>query len=195
MKASYRYDDYTVMDYIDSRHKYLVPVTVVTDALDVPNSKYIVQVKSKTQKDHNSSIWKLKFHEYYEDNLSFEKFYTEKTVTLSADYLELLKYQKIDANSPTSAILALQRKLDLHGSFKPYYENNKARYPNGVWESAQMVSDIYHFQMNFMNTGLKQGRCDRDTINALVNMDNYTFKEGRYDRADLVWDGKRYRWY
>lgn len=192
MKASYRYDDYTVMDYIDSRHKYLVPVTVVTDALDVPNNKYIVQVKSKTQKYNNFSIWKLKFHEYYEDNLSFDKYYTEKTVTLSADDLELLKYQTIDANSPKSAILALQRKLYLHGSFKPYYENNKARIPNGVWEADQMVSDIHHFQMNFMGTGLKQGRCDRDTINALVNMDNYTYREGRYDKTDLIWDGKRY---
>ena len=106
MKASYRYDDYTVMDYIDSRHKYLIPVTVVTDALDVPNNKYIVKVKNKTQKDHNFRVsGNSIFMNIMKDNLSFEKFYSEKTVTLSADDLELLKYETIDANSPKSAIL------------------------------------------------------------------------------------------
>lgn len=194
MKASYRYDDYTVMDYIDSRHKYLIPVTVVTDALDVPNNKYIVQVKNKTQKDHNFSIWKLKFHEYYEDNLSFEKFYTEKTVTLSADDLELLKYETIDANSPKSAILALQRKLNLHGSFRPYDENNKPRRPDGVWDYERMRMDIFMFQSIFMNDQTKQGFVDRQTINALVNLDNYDHKTGWYDSTDLVTHGFRHDW-
>ena len=194
MKASYRYDDYTVMDYIDSRHKYLLPVTVITDALDVPNNKYIVQVKNKTQKDHNFSIWKLKFHEYFEDNLSFEKFYTEKTVTLSADDLELLKYETIDANSPKSAILALQRKLNLHGSFRPYDENNKPRYPDGVWDYERMRMDIFMFQAIFMNDQTKQGFVDRQTINALVNMDNYDHKTGWFDSTDLVTQGFRHDW-
>ena len=194
MKASYRYDDYTVMDYIDSRHKYLIPVTVVTDALDVPNNKYIVKVKNKTQKDHNFSIWKLHFHEYYEDNMSFEKFYTEKTVTLSADDLELLKYETIDANSPKSAILALQRKLNLHGSFRPYDENDNPRHPDGVWDYERMRMDIFLFQSIFMNDETKQGFVDRDTINALVNMDNYDFKTGFYDSTDLVTQGFRHNW-
>lgn len=194
MKASYRYDDYTVMDYIDSRHKYLVPVTVVTDALDVPNNKYILQVKSKTQKNHEYSIWKLKFHEYYEDSLSFEKFYTEKTVTLSADDLELLKYQTIDANSPKSAILALQRKLNLHGSFRPYNENNRPRKPDGIWDYERMRVDIFMFQATFMNDQTKQGFVDRETINALVNIDNYDHKTGWYDSTDLITHGFRHDW-
>lgn len=185
MKESYRYDDYTVMDYIDSRHKYLVPVTVVTDALDVPNNKYILQVKSKTQKNHEYSIWKLKFHEYYEDSLSFEKFYTEKTVTLSADDLELLKYQTIDENSWTRTIYALQRKLNLHGCFRPFKENNRLRRPDGVWDD-RMRMDIFMFQAIFMNDQTKQGFCDRDTINALVNIDNYDGKSGWYDSVDLL---------
>lgn len=194
MKASYRYDDYTVMDYIDSRHKYLIPVIIVTDALDVPNNKYIVQVKNKTQKDHNFSIWKLNFHEYYEDNLSFEKFYTKKTVGLSADDLELLKYETIDGNSPKSAILALQRKLNLHGSFRPYDENNQPRYPNGVWDYERMRMDIFMFQATFMNDQTKQGFADRDTLNALVNMDNYDHKTGWYDSLDLIISGMRHDW-
>ena len=191
MKASYRYDDYTVMDYLDSRHKYLVPVTVVTDALDVPNNKYIVQVKSKTQKTHEFSIWKLKFHEYYEDNLSFEKFYTEKTVTLSADDLELLKHETINENSPTRTIYALQRKLNQHGSYKMFDDSNgKVRRPDGKWND-HMTMDIFMFQSIFMNDQTKQGFCDRDTINALVNTDNYDYKTGWYDDIKLL----KYRQY
>lgn len=191
MKESYRYDDYTVMDYIDSRHKYLVPVTVVTDALDVPNNKYIVQVKSKTQKNHEYSIWKLKFHEYYEDSLSFEKFYTEKTVTLSADDLELLKWEKIDENSWTRTIYALQRKLNKFGSYKMFDDiTGKLRRPTGVWDD-HMRMDIFMFQATFMNDQTKQGFCDRDTINALVNEDNYDYKSGWYDSVDVL----KYRQY
>lgn len=191
MKESYRYDDYTVMDYIDSRHKYLVPVTVVTDALDVPNNKYILQVKSKTQKNHEYSIWKLKFHEYYEDSLSFEKFYTEKTVTLSADDLELLKYQTIDENSWTRTIYALQRKLNKFGSYKMFDDiTGKKRRPDGKWDD-HMRMDIFMFQATFMNDQTKQGFCDRDTINALVNEDNYDYKTGWYDSVDVL----KYRQY
>lgn len=191
MKASYRYDDYTVMDYIDSRHKYLVPVTVVTDALDVPNNKYIVQVKSKTQKNHEYSIWKLNFHEYYEDSLSFEKFYTEKTVTLSADDLELLKWEKIDETSWTRTIYALQRKLNKFGSYKMFDDvTGKLRRPTGVWDD-HMRMDIFMFQATFMNDQTKQGFCDRDTINALVNEDNYDYKSGWYDSVDVL----KYRQY
>jgi hypothetical protein len=141
MKASYRYDDYTVMDYIDSRHKYLTPVTVVTDALDVPNNKYILQVKSKTQKNHENSWTRTKY--------------------------------------------ALQRKLNLHGCFRPYTEDNKLRRPDGIWDD-RMRMDIFMFQSIFMNDQSKQGFCDRDTINALVNMDNYDYKTGWYDSVDLL---------
>ena len=66
MRASYRYGDYTVMDYLDMWHKNLTPVSVVTDALDVPNSKYIMTVKSKKQSNHGFSVWKLHFHQFYE---------------------------------------------------------------------------------------------------------------------------------
>lgn len=191
MRESYRYNDYTVMDYLDMWHKNLTPVSVVTDALDVPNAKYIMTVKSKKQSNHGFSIWKLHFHQFYENNQSFEKMYTEKTSTLSADDLELLKYQTINANSPKSAILALQRKLLAHGSFRPYDVNNRKRLPDGVWDD-RMFMDIFMFQANIMGTEKKQGVCDRDTINALVNDDNYTGREGWYDSYDLVWNGSRY---
>ena len=192
MRASYRYGDYTVMDYLDMWHKNLTPVSVVTDALDVPNSKYILSVKSKKQSNHNFSIWKLHFKQFYENNQSFERMYTEKQSTLSADDLELLKYQTINANSPKSAILALQRKLLSYGSFRPYNENNRKRVPDGVWDNDLMRMDIFMFQSNFMNTEKKQGICDKDTINSLINYDNYVGSGGWYDSSDLVWNGSRY---
>lgn len=191
MRESYRYGGYTVMDYLDMWHKNLTPVSVVTDALDVPNSKYIMGVKSKKQSNHNFSVWKLHFHQFYENNQSFERMYTEKQSTLSADDLELLKYQTINANSSKSAILALQRKLLAHGSFRPFNEDNQKRVPDGVWDD-RMLMDIFMFQALIMGTEKKQGICDRDTINALINDDNYTGHEGWYDSPDLVWNGTRY---
>ena len=191
MKASYRYGDYTVADYLNMWHKNITPVSVVTDALDVANSKYIMTVKSKKQTSFNFSVWKLHFHQFYENNQSFEKMYTSKTSTLSADDLELLKYTVIDKNSPSSAILSLQRKLLVHGSFRPYTEDNQKRTPNGVWDD-RMLMDIFMFQALIMGTEKKQGICDKQTINALINMDNYYGKEGFYDSSDLVWNGTRY---
>lgn len=197
MRASYRHGDYTVMDYLDMYHKNLIPVSVVTDALDVPNAKYIMTVKSKKQSNHGFSIWKLHFHQFYENNQSFERMYTEKQSTLSADDLELLKYQTINVNSPKSAILALQRKLQSKGSFKPAYtplgEANRKREPNGIWDE-YMTGDILNFQYYVMegDAWLKQGVCDRDTINALVNDTNYQY-EGLYDRSQYVWDGNYFR--
>lgn len=192
MRASYRYGDYTVMDYLDMWHKNLTAVSVVTDALDIPNAKYILSIKSKKQTNHGFSIWKLHFKQFYENNQSFERMYTEKQSSLSADDLELLKYQSINANSPKSAILALQRKLLAYGSFKPYTDNNHKRIPNGVWDDYVMRMDIFMFQSNFMNTEKKQGVCDKDTINALINDDNYSGSGGWYDSTDLIWSGRRY---
>lgn len=192
MRESYRYGDYTVADYLDLWHKNITPVSVVTDALDVPNSKYIMSVKSKKQSNHNFSIWKLHFKQFYENNQSFERMYTEKTSTLSADDLELLKYNVIDKNSPSSAILALQRKLLSYGSFRPYNANNRKRAPDGVWDNDVMMVDIFNFQVNFMNTEKKQGICDKDTINALINNDVYKGSGGLYDSSDLIWNGTRY---
>lgn len=192
MKASYRYGDYTVADYLDMWYKNITPVSVVTDALDVANGKYIMSVESKKQTRFNFSVWKLHFHQFYENNLSFQRMYTNKTSTLSADDLELLKYNVIDKNSPSSAILALQRKLLAHGSFRPYNANNRKRVPDGVWDDDIMRMDIFMFQANFMGTEKKQGSCDKDTINALIDDDNYFGSGGFYDSSDLLWNGIRY---
>lgn len=191
MRESYRYGDYTVMDYLDMWHKNITPVSVVTDALDVPNAKYILSVKSKKQSNHNFSVWKLHFHQFYENNQSFERMYNEKQSTLSADDLMLLGYNFIDNNSPKPVILALQRKLLSHGSFRPFNENNQKRLPDGIWDD-RMLMDIFMFQANIMGTEKKQGVCDRDTINSLINDDNYSGREGWYDSSDLIWNGKRY---
>ena len=50
------------------------------------------------------------------------------------------------------------------------------------------------FQADIMNDQTKQGFCDRDTINALVDMDNYSHTEGWYDSTDLLLEGFRHDW-
>ena len=168
MKESYYYNDLKVADYLNMWNKNNTPLPVVTDAMDVPNSKYVMKIKSKKQNSKFTSIWKLHFHQYYENQLSFENMYTNKVSTLSAQDQILVKYNQIDENSPKEAILALQQKLVLKGCW-----NNRSyqRKPNGVWTD-EMPSDIYGFQYKVFGDTVshrKNGVCDRDTINALLD--------------------------
>ena len=99
-------------------------------------------IKSKKQTNHYHSIWKLHFHQFYENNLSFEYLYRDKTSTLSALDRILVKYLQIDANSPKEAILALQKKLVMKGCWN---DQSYQRKPTGVWDGV-MQGDIFSFQ-------------------------------------------------
>ena len=187
IRESYYYGDVPVMDYLNAWNKTSIPVSVVTDALDVPNSKYIMMIKSKKQSNKRQSIWKLRFKQYYENNLSFENVYSDKISTLSAQDTILVKYNLIDKNSPKNVILALQQKLQSKGCFNPYKYtigqygipdylldddlNRVPRIPTGMWDEP-MTDDIFRFQ-TMMNLSNKNGVCDRETINALLG-DGYT---------------------
>ena len=187
----------TVMDYIDEWFKTMTPVTVVTDALDVPNAKYIVKVKSKKQTKHNFSVWKLEFKQYYEDDWSFEKFYTEKTASLSVEDLQILKETDIGSYSSYESVQALKRKLSSVGYWTPtmtvsqtYVATGEVftfvvpRQFDGYWDS-RMKDDIYKFQVEIMGISTKQGVCDKDTINALVRTGNRTYVNNiKYNGVD-----------
>ena len=168
IKEQYYFNDLKVADHLNMYDKNNTVVSVVTDAMDVPNSKYIMTIKSKKQTSKTYSVWKLHFHQFYENNLTFENMYTDKVSTLSAQDQILVKYIQIDANSPSDAILALQQKLMYKGCW-----NNRAgnRRPNGVWDGVMQI-DIDSFQSTAFGSGhRKNGYCDRETINALLGDD------------------------
>ena len=186
MKEEYFYNGRAYMDYLNQWDKWNTVVTVVTDAMDVPNGKYVVRIKSKKQSLEHSSIWKLRFKQYYENSLSFESMYTYKTSSLSSIDQTLLKYHEIDYYSTKEAILALQKKLqqkgcwddtvkvkDSRGIVKTVIVDTddgpdfQKREPNGIWDW-QMQGDIFSFQVMFGLDGSKQGKCDLETIQALV---------------------------
>lgn len=186
MKEEYFYNGRAYMDYLNQWDKWNTVVTVVTDAMDIPNGKYVVRIKNKKQTLEKSSIWKLKFKQYYENSLSFESMYTYKTSSLSAIDQTLLKYHEIDYYSTKEAILALQKKLqqkgcwddtvkvkDSRGVIKTVIADTddgpdfKKREPNGIWDW-QMQGDIFGFQAMFGLDTSKQGKCDAETIQALV---------------------------
>ena len=192
MKETYYYNDLPVMDHLNQWNKLNTPVSVVTDAMDVPNSKYIMTIKSKKQTNHYHSIWKLHFHQFYENNLSFEYLYRDKTSTLSALDRILVKYLQIDANSPKEAILALQKKLVMRGCWTDKYSDQsiatsdgfypKPRKPNGEWDDI-MQYDIFEVQ-SLYGLGLwRNGVCDKDTINALL--------DETYEGESRYYDGER----
>ena len=96
MKEEYFYNGRAFMDYLNQWDKWNTVVTVVTNAMDIPNGKYVVRIKNKHQTLEKSSIWKLKFKQYYENSLSFESMYTYKTSSLSSIDQTLLKYYEIE---------------------------------------------------------------------------------------------------
>ena len=180
IKPTYFFKDEQVSSHLNTWDKWGTVVSVVTSALDIPNGKYTMQIKNKKQTSFNYSVWKLRFKQYYEDSVSFETLFNQKTNSLSSKDQILLAYWEINQYSPKSAILALQQKLqdkgcfcnsvkEFHNGYWEYvFEGNdtKKRTPNGVWD-IQMQEDIYDFQHRAGLDETKQGKCDRETIVAL----------------------------
>ena len=194
MKETYWFKERQCSDWLNQWDRWNTVVSVVTDAMDVPNGKYTVKIKNKKQTDKNKSIWKLRLKQFYENDLSFESTFTVKTASLSAIDRILVQYQVIDYYSTTEAILALQRKLQQLGYWSDtvqefrngrWYQITestpdgpvfKKRVPTGRWDD-QMQSDIYDFQRDHYMQA-KQGKCDRETITDLIGM---TRKSSIYD--------------
>ena len=165
MKESYFHDGEQVKNILNQWNKMMVPVTVVTDAFDVPNSKYIMSIKDKKQDNKSYSIWKLRFKQYYENSLSFDSMYEIKTSSLSSlDQLLLKQRNGITDKSSSDIITALQRKLQSVGYWN--YQIDGSKGTHGYWNG--LPTALYRFQSDVMGTVDKQGRCDFETITALV---------------------------
>ena len=182
VKPEYTFQGKPIGVFLDYWSKWSKVVTVVTSAFDVPNGKYILHVKSKKQTGFKSSIWKIRFKQYYENELSFEASYITKKYGVSSPALTIQNYTTINSSSPKNAILALQILLNEKGCFRLVKENGawiEDRKPNGVWDS-QMPSDIFVFQAMYGLGEKKQGKCDRETIIALIKD---SLNVGYYDQG------------
>ena len=170
IKETYYFKTELVSWWLNKFHKEQTPVNIVTNAFDVPNDKYLLQVKNKKQTSKKMSIWKIRFKQYYRNNENFNSMYKQKSTSLSPVDSILWKYQVIDENSPREAILALQMKLEQLGYFEnKILESNGEvvpRRPNGKWDR-RMVWNIYAFQADHY-IGFKQGVCDRETITDFI---------------------------
>ena len=170
IKETYYFKTELVSWWLNKFHKEQTPVNIVTNAFDVPNDKYLLQVKSKKQTRKSYSIWKIRFKQYYRNNENFNSMYKQKSTSLSPVDSILWKYQVIDENSPREAILALQMKLEQLGYFEnKIMESNGEvvpRRPNGKWDR-RMVWNIYAFQVDH-HIDFKQGVCDRETITDFI---------------------------
>ena len=186
MREDYFYNGRAFMDYLNQWDKWNTVITIVTDAMDIPNGKYTVRIKNKKQTLERTSIWKLRFKQFYENSLSFESMYTYKTSSLSSIDQTLMKYREIDYYSQKEAILALQKKLQQKGCWSDTVKTVDSRgiwhdvivntddgpdfmkrEPNGIWDN-QMRGDIFSFQVMFGLSSAKQGYCDAETIQTLI---------------------------
>ena len=183
MRQEYFYNNRPVSTYLNNWAKYLTPLNVVTNAMDVPNGKYILTIKKKKQTYEKFSIWQLRFKQFYENNQSFESMNNYKLASLSVVDQLLLQQIQITKNSPKTVIYALQCSLRDNGYWIGSVKDEttkqdviistndgpqfKARVPNGVWDW-QMEYDIFRYQSSIMKNTTKNGVCDRDTIESLV---------------------------
>lgn len=199
MQESYYYRDRAFSDYLNEWDKFNTVVTVVTDAMDIPNGKYTMKIENKKQTNTKQSIWKLEFKQYYENNYSFENIYNSKSKSLSVVDQTLLKYREINQFSPKEAIYALQLKLQQKGCWddtvKEQYTNRtitidtgdgiyfKPRKPNGIWDW-QMQWDIFGFQAIYGLNVAKQGKCDLETLQTLTG-DTYEAQGFRHQGREI----------
>ena len=162
LRETYSYNGQQVMQYLNAWNKMNTIVSVVTDSMIVPNGKYTMQIKDKKQTNKKYSIWKLRFKQFYENNMSFESIYETKlsTVLSSLDLLLLKQTTGIDSKSNSDVIKAMQSKLEVLG----WRDDQGA---NGVW-GFQTSVNLFRFQCEYLETSQKQGKCDYDTVKALV---------------------------
>lgn len=182
IKEEYFFKNTQIIEFLNQYDKWGTRVSVVTNAIDIPNGIYTMRIKSKKQSYHNLSIWRLYFKQYYETDMSFEVYDSKISSLSSIDQILLKCRVPIDSTSPSDVIKALQIKLKDKGSWNDtvWHFNGrswdveleddepvaKARIPNGKWDE-QMQGDIFSFQcMHGLNN--KNGECDEETIKALM---------------------------
>ena len=70
VKSNWKYDNGKVIDYLHDWMKNMTPVYIVTEAIDVPNGKYIIS-KNPTRKQtfRDYTVWNLEFTEFKSLNI------------------------------------------------------------------------------------------------------------------------------
>lgn len=115
VKETDMYKGTSLKTIIDNWEIHSEPVTVRTDAMDVPNSKYIVTIGKKKQTAHYSSTWELNFHEYLAPGSFFSWVRTKGGSMSVVDWILVNAPLPIWFGSPTRVIQALIMKLQQRG--------------------------------------------------------------------------------
>lgn len=180
------YDNIPIGEMLNYWIKNMIPLNVVTRAIDVPNGLYIVKDNSSRKQSHEkSSIWNLEF-------IKFEQFtYTAFSKTVSGVTTALKNYEKAKAKAKkkqAQAKLTTAQKLKKCGNSKLVYSkkkkvvtcvkylqeilNKKGCKPNlkkDGWFGKDTTNAVKDFQKKNKSYGLKQtGKVDQNTFNCLI---------------------------
>ena len=109
------YNGLTLKTILDNWEIHSDVINVITDAIDIPNSKYILTIGKKKQTTHYNSIWELTFHEYLADGMYFSWVRTKGGSMSPIDYILFNAPLPIWYGSPTRVIQALILKLQQKG--------------------------------------------------------------------------------
>ena len=180
------YGNVSISEMLDYWIKKMIPVNVVTRAIDVPNGLYIIKDNSSRKQSHEkSSIWTLEF-------IKFEQFtYTAFSKTNAGVTTAIKKYEKAKAKAKkkqAQAKLTTTQKLKNCGKTKLVYSkkkkvvtcvkylqeilNKKGCKPNlkkDGWFGKDTTNAVKDFQKKNKSYGLKQtGKVDQNTFNCLI---------------------------
>lgn len=163
IRKEYLYEGRGYGDILEEWEKYQTVVSVVTNAFDVPNSKYTLEIKDRKQQSKTQSIWKVEFYQYYENSASFGGAKRTYGKGLSSVEKTLLNAEStIDKTSDEQYVKALQELLIDNGYM------NAGTKPTGVW-SNELTQDIVNFQKDqeLATTGV----ADIDTVSRITALD------------------------
>lgn len=171
IKSSDTYQGKYVQDIIQEYARSMTTVTVVTEAIDIPNDKYVIISIDSEQEYKGESVWKLKFRQYYSSP------YSTKLEPRSSDGESSLDIAigkckvPIQTGSQESACIRLiQQKLKKLGYYlfdnqNGYYEINgvyDANTANAVMRLQSDYKDKYHLKVS--------GVFDSETRDCLINI-------------------------
>ena len=171
IKSSDTHNGKYVQDILQEYARTMTPVIIVSEAVDVPNDKYVILSIKSEQEFKGESVWKMKFQQYYDSKYSTKLDPRNSEGAYSLDLaLGNCKVPLQLGSQESDCVRLIQQKLKRLGYY--LFDNQEGLYEiNGVYDenTANAVmrlqsdyKDKYHLNVS--------GVFDSDTKDCLINI-------------------------
>ena len=159
IKESDYYNGKKVLDILEELIMQMKVVSIVTKALDVPNSKYVIINDKREQNFENITNWTLKFKQLYSTKTYTNSIYKKATTTpikkpSSSTLNSKLKKCSVplSVNSKGKCVIYLKKKLKQKGYFKGDVKSNV--YNKKLANSVKALQGDYKKKYNLKTNGV-----------------------------------------